>query len=146
MAPCKDSLLWTLGDGTVSRQDSFAHTYAQTGLYTMTLEVWHDTLGFKWTQAIVVSCLGVEEIAVEKLSVYPNPSGGLVTIEYSDFKNLKSAQVLSLDGRVLADYPLKQEAVQVLRTRQAAGIYLLRVETSDAAVMVRKIRICSACY
>ncbi len=78
------SWAWDFGDGGTSTDQNPSYTYTDPGVYTVTLvasnEANADTL--EVVDLITVNeVISVANIGAERLSIYPNPSSGMVTVE-----------------------------------------------------------------
>lgn len=104
-----------------------------------------DTSGCVDTSSCVsVTTVGVEEtVALNEMSVYPNPNNGLFTVSIpnADY-NAMSMEVVSIDGKVI--YSDKFSNVsgtftnEIDMTNAANGTYFLRV-TADGTTTVMKV-------
>ena len=63
-----DQWAWNFGDGTASTQFSTAHTYAEPGNYSVSLETWNHTTGCYYLQTLPV------KIAQRRISFYASDS------------------------------------------------------------------------
>ncbi len=138
------NLSWNFGDGSTSNQPNPTHTYTLAGTYTITLTVF-DSIGvcgfIDSTQLsiTIINCpTGVEELSVESISTYPNPTSGLITISHpSDAGEIMLNDVL---GRCL----FKTVAVPGSKTTSMylssapSGIYFLQVR-SEHGVAIKKV-------
>lgn len=80
---------------------------------------------------------GVDEETVQKITISPNPTKNTVNIEC---ENMKGVAVYALDGRIVKAYgELNANAFTLDMSGLSQGIYILRVETQDGAVVNRKV-------
>jgi len=126
---------WDFGDGGTSTEQHPSHTYDDPGVYTVTLvasnEANADTL--EVTDLITVNeVISVASFGVDQLSVYPNPSSGLVTIEL----------VAGLNGNLLVSdmtgkEVMRKEIFGSGSTLQVEigepGMYLFRLQTEQGS-------------
>lgn len=83
--------------------------------------------------------LGVKEINASKLSVYPNPTSGLVTISNDDNSALQSVSITDLNGRTVKSLKLNGEtSSQINISDLSAGVYMMNI-SSDQGSVTRKI-------
>lgn len=77
--------------------------------------------------------LSVEETAKMKgLSVYPNPTSGIITISNSTNVDVKNAELYNMAGQLLHVYPLEKSSDSRLDlTEITKGNYILKVITKD---------------
>ena len=76
---------------------------------------------------------GVESHRAEKLSVWPNPSDGLVMIEA---KSSMPVEVVDMQGRVVERFQVDPGTAQLNLRHLPQGIYLLTVEGMEVAKLV----------
>ncbi|PQA92514.1 Por secretion system C-terminal sorting domain-containing protein [Chryseobacterium piscicola] len=77
--------------------------------------------------------LSVEETVKTKgLSVYPNPTNGIITISNSKNINVKNAELYNSAGQLLKTYSLERDENNKLDfSKITEGIYILKVITKD---------------
>jgi len=107
-------------------------TDIQNGLYGLYLR---NDLGCSLYVDTLVETIGIEELTLESLEVYPNPTDGLVNIIY-DLPQSKAStiRVISLTGKLLQTIEL-EESLRVETSLRlfdlSAGIYLLEIEVDE---------------
>lgn len=87
----------------------------------------------------IVGCFsgtGVEEDGVLQVSVSPNPAQSFVNIECENMRNIA---ICTMDGRVSRKYDIDSEATTLDLADLPKGVYVLRIELYDGAVISRKI-------
>ena len=77
------------------------------------------------------------ENAASSVRVYPNPVGGMLTVEG---EGLKAVRILNLQGQKLCETLVDGSRVQLDMSRYAAGMYLVGMETGSGMV-VRKVSV-----
>ena len=70
------------------------------------------------------------------ISVYPNPSNGLINIEM--FTDAENITVLNSLGQIIQTKTVKGETLVSLEL-EASGVYFIRVETSKKQVITKKL-------
>lgn len=89
--------------------------------------------GSAQTTVVVDGCASISENELELISVYPNPSTGLITI-YSGEVNLSAVKVFNAQGQVVYELNNLQTVKQDVDLRNMAkGVYTLRVLTDAGA-------------
>lgn len=87
----------------------------------------------------VSGLLGVNKFDVAKLSVYPNPTSGLVTISNDDNSSLETVSITDLNGRVVKSLKLNGESTsQINISELSAGVYMMNI-SSDKGSITKKI-------
>lgn len=78
--------------------------------------------------------LSVDDFSLEKITIYPNPTSNTITVQTSDA--LKKVQVYNLLGMKV----LESKSQKVINLQQLpVGTYLLKIETEDGKVGIKKI-------
>jgi hypothetical protein len=80
--------------------------------------VWNPSVGINENNEIV-------------LSIYPNPSNGLITIEGLDSHNMSSVLLYNTQGKVLKTIQVETEIYKLDITDLPNGMYLLRVQDNE---------------
>jgi hypothetical protein len=106
-----------------------------------------DTSGcIDTSSCITVTSVGVEEtVALNEMSVYPNPNNGLFTVSIpnADYNEM-TIEVVSIDGKVI--YSDKFSNVsgtftnEIDMTNAANGTYFLRVTADGTTTVVKVVR------
>ncbi len=124
---------WEFGDGGSSRQFNDAHTYAISGIYTVSLTSENACGSSMAIKDMYVGIVGVEDDLKggNEISVYPNPSSGKIQVHV-----LVNSEVIGLDI-------FDMKGVQVFATNESpinniwnldltylsVGVYMVRVRT-----------------
>lgn len=95
--------------------------------------------GFTVKATAEESLLSVNKVEVNKFSVYPNPSNGLVTISNDLNSALSSVSFADLNGRTVKTVELNGDSsAQVNISELAAGVYMMNI-SSDKGTITKKI-------
>ncbi len=132
---------WNFGDGNSSTDQNPVHTYASTGIYTVTLTVSNGTCSTTTTQSVSVTVIGIQQHELDQLTVYPNPAHG--TLQFNgEIRSTVQVSLFTADGQLVLHAQLpagaKGDAAKVALTGIAAGVYLLKTE-EDGAVGYKKL-------
>jgi PKD repeat protein len=127
------SWAWDFGDGITSTVQHPVHQYPiLNASYTVCLIV-ADSCGVDTgcQQVLAIGQSINEEILAAEITVMPNPSGGIFTVEIEQERaeNL-TGEVVDLSGRVVFEYTFKKQTSlrkQVDLTGLSSGIYYLRI-------------------
>ena len=79
--------------------------------------------------SFVEDCSAISEAEPIVISVYPNPTYGKVKIEAEDIRNII---IFNSFGAKIFETPASGDAFEYDFSRQAAGIYFIKVETAKA--------------
>ena len=155
--------VWNWGDGHSDSIATPTHTYAAAGLYTVCLHL-RDGTGCTSSQCdsmrssryaatvkhttikVIMGTAGIAEShMLSNINLYPNPSSGLTTLSYSLNKSGPvTITLIDAFGRQVIE-PISASNIGAGRHETTfdaasipAGIYLLRIQTAEAA-QVRRI-------
>jgi len=78
----------------------------------------------------------IEELAAIKLQVYPNPSNGLITVNFSDIQ-INTITITDLNGRVVATIDVNATSIDTNLTELNNGLYILNVASDKGTVQKR---------
>lgn len=100
----------------------------------------HTFDNFVVTATPTVALLSKEDFSfASKLSVYPNPSNGLVTISNDLNSALKSVSLTDLNGRTVKTVELNGDSsAQINISDLSAGVYMMNI-SSDQGSVIKKI-------
>ena len=73
---------------------------------------------------------GTEEIMLEKLTIYPNPTNNLLTIE-SDQSDHYSIEITSLNGQLIYSTEMEGTSIQIDLSPLHKGIYFITVRSKE---------------
>jgi PKD repeat protein len=128
------SYLWDFGDGNTSTAENPIHEYGQDGTYQVSLTATSEMCGdAEHSETIIINTVGIsEKEGLENLSIYPNPSGGVVYLSLKhEFQNV-IVKVFDLQGKILFAQNLSQLKAGTTKlnsfTELRAGIYFVEVQ------------------
>lgn len=84
-------------------------------------------------------CLGVEELAREDISIYPNPSHGHFTLQWGE-ADVKNVEIRNAHGQVIHIVPAPAlRNTEQIGLNLAAGVYFVKVVTERGALTERVV-------
>jgi YVTN family beta-propeller protein len=138
-----------LGTGAVYQWSTGANTatisITANGIYTVTVT---DANGCSATRTInaIITSIDNNNTLAGNLSLYPNPTDGIITLSFDNIANIKGNIVLfNALGQVIKTIPLSFEEghedakMTIDLTQQAAGVYFLKIE-SLGGKMIRIVK------
>jgi subtilisin-like proprotein convertase family protein len=141
------SFFWEFGDGIESSAENTSHVYNLDGSVQVTLTVTNDCGTSDTTiNVVVIKCVGIDETVVDQLSLFPNPTNGLVNVFFTSGKAQNyMLNVVDVTGKVLYTENLTNFVGQYNNpidfSRFAAGMYIFRVVAEDGrATNVKVVR------
>jgi hypothetical protein len=113
-------------------------TNIQNGLYALSFvdeygcEVYLDTL---------ILNVGLDELQMQTLEIYPNPSEGIVNISYElNDKSLSRIRLISITGEILRIFDMESKVFvekSINLSDLNAGIYLIEIESKKQTIRKR---------
>jgi PKD repeat protein len=139
-----DSWTWNFGDGGTSMVQSPAHTYQNSGNYTVTLIVSPPAPGYPDTltkENYITVLVGVKELITESIKVYPNPCSEFLIIRSE--KPVSSIKMADLMGNIVKDELIQcpapcERKINVLELH--AGIYFCRITLENGDIVLMKVQ------
>lgn len=86
-----------------------------------------------------VSSLSVANFATPVITLYPNPTNGLLNIDLGQIATAK-ATLIDVNGRELSKYKLNATLSLIDISSLASGIYLIRIESANATETRRIVK------
>ncbi len=130
------SWAWDFGDGNTSTDQNPGHTFAQDGVYDVSLTVTNEQGEYTETKSIPVGDTGIDDFNESALmKLYPNPvSDKYIRIELSD-SSIESAnyEIISIDGKIISKgevFPVDGEFTLNVNDL-SSGMYSLKVYHKD---------------
>jgi len=87
------------------------------------------------TSACVNSTVGLSDLELQTLVLYPNPTSGTMTINFEG--EIKNIEVVDVLGRLIS-IPTSVKDKTVDATRLTPGKYMIRITTKNEQVLVRE--------
>jgi hypothetical protein len=121
----EETIQFVLTDGSSVDRSGDDLTYTIDGTFGTPLE----------PEVIHFEKLGVEEVAFDKVHVYPNPSEDVFNVEGKDMRKI---EVVNAYGQVVYNKETRENNVKIDMSNRANGVYLLRVFT-DRGIKTQQI-------
>jgi hypothetical protein len=129
------SYFWSFGDGNTSTDPNPQHAYAWTGsplTYTVSLTIANDCGTSQSSEVVGLDPLGYEEISDDQLSLFPNPTNGMLNLTVKGLWNDATITVYDVSGRVVleqAERSLNTTSLDV--SGLSPGFYNLSVASAN---------------
>ncbi len=140
-----NSYSWDFGDGNTSTAQNPTNVYATGGSFTICLTV-TNACGTDSVCQTLANVSLAENALARSLSIFPNPTDGLVTVEFEPHgKGDATLKVTDARGRVLLEKVAVQDASGTVNhkldlSRFAKGIYMIEI-TSGEMKAVRRVNV-----
>jgi hypothetical protein len=72
------------------------------------------------------------------LSIYPNPTSGLITIYNKAIKENTNIQVISMDGRIIKEELTNQPSITIDMSEFSNGVYFIRIDETIKKLILNK--------
>ncbi len=124
--------LWDFGDGSNSVQMNPTHTYATNGNFVVVLTVSDSCDTNSFSLSIAVFSVGQDELSTIDISVYPNPTKDLLSINSPSVIN--RIQIIDLLGKVFYSSDVNDFATEINTSYLADGTYIVLVHTPNGVI------------
>jgi serine protease len=137
--------LWDFGDGTTSNLQNPTHKYSNITNVTVKLTVKTGTGCANSVSNPISVVTGLEDQAIEKISVFPNPiTSNTLIVEIPQEVKANSIQLINTMGQRVFEQELTATAekhnIQVPASSFPPGIYIVKVKTSNGLTNIRVVK------
>ena len=148
---------WDFGDGNSSTLQYPSYTYGSAGPFYLCLTVddgdgcnstYCDSIGVAGTivkqtgfelNVTEPSTLGLNSNTVQNfVSLYPNPSTGLYTLEIQDLKDPMEFTVIDIRGKIIYTGIINSSSSLLDLTSVVPGMYVLQIEGESPIRLIKK--------
>src|SRR5690606_9826821 len=126
-------------NGNVSISGETNQSFTATGNGNYAVEVTQN--GCKATSlCTMVNIVGVgnNQLNTHNLSIYPNPSSGLFTVEYN-YNEPVQMEVFTIQGKLILKNELTEKSNIINLSEQPAGMYFINVSFGNSQRVTRRI-------
>ena len=124
------------GDSTSieSNEQYIAHIYSDTGYYNLTIEAENLTTGCISTIVyedliyVLSNPLSIEEQNNSKVSIFPNPSLGSITIDVNSQLLGKKYSIMDFTGRIILNGTIHQPKTKIDLSNLEIGTYFVQID------------------
>jgi hypothetical protein len=90
------------------------------------------------TLITVAGCVGINEFENHNISIYPNPTNGLFTIDMGSYDEAVNYTVTSIDGRVVTQKSnVTDNKITIDLGNESKGVYLLKLHNHKSSSVFR---------
>lgn len=129
---------WDFGDGGSDASVDPSYTYSAGGSYVVILVV-TDSCGTNTFMDTVSTTVGIDELSLVDLSVYPNPSQGVFAVSAS--VDMESAYITDLSGKLIYTGDLKGNEATIDASPFANGTYFLSIQFTNEMIQTVRLEV-----
>ena len=113
------------GNAVINGETSQSFTATVTGNYAVEITVGNcvDTSACE-----NVTVVGIDELSKTAVTVYPNPTNGIITVDFSSTVSLVDYTLMSIDGKTVAQGKFSGIKLMLNLENEPKGIYFLKIE------------------
>ena len=136
---------WAYAGGSTAVSQNPGITFTTDGTYTITL-VASNSFGsdseVKTNYIVVSATSAITENGLHAVSIYPNPTNGMLTIDLGDVTtDVTSVELLDVTGRIILSSTAITDKVLFNLADEAPGIYFVRIKSSTATIARKVVRL-----
>lgn len=145
-APAPAALLTAFGLTQGQKITTYERFYYRAGEYRGLLEIKYDDAAFTKPSEIKthnqrLKPTAIYDIAAQNISIYPNPVAGNSFTVKIDGSRTAAYQLYNTTGNVVANGTVPADGIIALQDNIPAGIYFIKLQTTDGSYGVRQINI-----
>ncbi len=103
------------------------HRYKHSNLKSTTSDWELDTKDFYFYAGEVTGVISADNLAMQEISIYPNPASGQLTLELGDIENCR-LQIMDITGRSIKQYLIRSNRTVIPLTQFKPGAYFFVVD------------------
>lgn len=134
-----DTWSWDFGDGATSTEQNPTHTYAN-GDYEVCLTATNiagSDISCKSLQILV----SVDELAADKIQIYPNPATENITVDVSAVTGEKTIFIFDATGKQVASFSSFDTLFSINVQNFPQGVYTMEVKSGEGVLQKTFVRI-----
>jgi hypothetical protein len=136
---------WDFGDGSAGSTDQNpVHTFPLPGDYTVTLTVTNSCGEDVYTIVVPVKTVGLPELDIEKFTVYPNPTDGMLQVRFNSTSSQAiDVRIMNMLGQQLMGDSMNNFSGAFQKSYDlsslSSGVYLFQIVTEKGSRTERVI-------
>lgn len=139
-----DSVSWDFDDaGATASGMTASHIYTANGTYNVVLYAYTDCGVDSIEIEVIISTISLSEYTEANFRVYPNPTDGMVNVEFDQPEKDALIELVTLQGQVINTILVEANAgtreVQMDLSNLPAGVYTIRYSTSRGSSVQRVV-------
>ena len=81
----------------------------------------------------VVSSVSLTENILDRLSIYPNPAIGFITVNAQE-NTISSAKIFSIEGKLLKQYTVNESVLTIYKDELSEGLYFIELKINNQTI------------
>ena len=135
-----DKYQWFLNGAPIAGATSQNFVASVAGNYKV--RVWNTAGCSDLSAPLAVGTVGLDEVSVDDLRIYPNPSQGLFNVDMTGLNEDISMRIYDSMGRFISEQKLSSGTIEVIDlSNSASGMYQLVLMDSEGNTLVRRVTI-----
>jgi len=126
---------WVFGDGEVSLEQNPTHTYQEPGTYLLEFYATDNAIvnctQYYFSEIIIEGGSGIDVSNSIDITVSPNPSNGIFTLDFNQVDTSGFFRVFDLSGKILHDGSIDFQKTKLNLSDYHRGIYLVEIVIGD---------------
>ncbi len=126
--------------GTGVSGNSFSPSNAGVGSYYI-VYTYTDNNNCTNSDSVMITvdgCVGINEFENYNISIYPNPTNGLFTIDMGRYNSIVNYTITSIDGRIVAkNSNITDNKIMIDLSNESKGVYLLKLYNTKSSSVFR---------
>lgn len=139
-ASVADTYSWNTG--SVAQSISVSPTLTGSYNYTVTGSTAAGCSRAKSISIVVFACTGIDEASAGStgVSVYPNPSDGLLNLKFESLQNNTAIDLYDATGRLVLSHKATGQELQLDLSDYASGLYYIKVKSGQAVETLKVVK------
>ncbi len=134
------SFMWSSGETTQMITLDGSVLGAGTFNYSVTVTDANGCMGSDSVVITVDPCTGIDEFNSLGLSIYPNPTNGIIRFNVANGNNNSNVSITSMSGKLVFQETFNANTGDIDITELSKGVYLMTVESNGAFSTMRLIK------
>ncbi|MFB0924669.1 MAG: HYR domain-containing protein, partial [Vicingaceae bacterium] len=126
------------GNSLIPSETNASYTAAANGDYAVVVTVGSCT---DTSACVNVTTVGINDIENASVSIYPNPTKELITVDFGNLQGAVNYTLTSIEGRIIEQQQnVTENSIRIDLSNESKGIYLLKIDNNSSASVYRIIR------
>lgn len=87
-----------------------------------------------------ITGVGLNELINNVISIYPNPTNGVVNIKLSDNTTVANYSITTIEGKVVEIGKTSTNSISIDLSKEVNGIYFIKIDTENSSTVYKLIK------